>query len=177
MKSFAQGDAGVFPTATHTGEEPFAVLVVSVELAQATEKLRSDRNFTSFTGFGLGNVDDETLAVDVARLDGEGFAEAQSALIDDGAVGAVTPVAESAEELGDLSASEDMRKRHFALDADLFPDVPIEAEMVAVKGAQAANGLVESCRGELPFVLEVDKEVENLLRGKRGEILIGEVTA
>ena len=31
----AQGDAGVFPIAAHTGEEPFGVLVEGVELAQS----------------------------------------------------------------------------------------------------------------------------------------------
>ena len=50
---------------------------------------------------------------------------------------------------------------------DLFPNVPVEAEVVAVEGGG----------GELPFVLKVDEEVEHAVRGKRGEILIGEVTA
>ena len=60
---------------------------------------------------------------------------------------------------------------------DLFPNVPVEAEVVAVEGAQAADGLIEGGGGELPFVLKVDEEVEHAVRGKRGEILIGEVTA
>ena len=60
---------------------------------------------------------------------------------------------------------------------DLFPNVPVEAEVVAVEGAQAADGLIEGGGGELQFVLKVDEEVEHAVRGKRGEILIGEVTA
>lgn len=48
--------------------------------------------------FGLGNVDDEALAIDVARLDGEGFAQPQAALIDDGEKGAVTTVVEGPQE-------------------------------------------------------------------------------
>jgi hypothetical protein len=37
--------------------------------------------------------------------------------------------------------------------------------------------LIDRGGGELAIVLEVDEEVEHALRGKRGEILIGEVTA
>ena len=70
-----------------------------------------------------------------------------------------------------------MGQRFFALDVDFFPDVPVESEVVAVEGAQAADGLIDRGGGELAIVLEVDEEVEHALRGKRGEILIGEVTA
>lgn len=69
-----------------------------------------------------------------------------------------------------------MRKRLFALDADLFPDVPVEAEMVTVEGAQTADGLVEGGGGELAVVLEVDEEVEYACRGQCGEIFVREVT-
>lgn len=127
--------------------------------------------------FGFGNVNDQALAVDVFGLDGECFAESQAALIDDGAEGTVATVAEGAKKLDDFIAGEDVGQRLFALDMDFFPNVPVESEVVAVKGAQAADGLIERGGGELALVLEVDKEVENVLRGKRGEILIGEVTA
>lgn len=173
----AQGDAGVFPKAAHTGEEPFGVFMAGVELAQAGKELGGDGNFARLAVFGLGNVDDEALAVDVFGLDGERFVEAQAALIDDGAKGTVTTVAEGAKELGDFVAGEDVRQRLLALDVDLFPDVPVEAEVVAVERAQAADGLIERGGGELALVLKMDEEVEHALRGKHGEILIGEVTA
>ena len=68
-----------------------------------------------------------------------------------------------------------MGKRLFALDVDLFPNVPVEAEVVAVKGAQAADGLIESGRGEFAVVLEVDEEIEHAGRGQCGEILVREM--
>ena len=82
VKGLAQGDAGVFPKATYTGEEPFWVFMVGVEFAQAGKELGGDGYFTGFAVFGLGNVDDEALAVDLTGLDGECFVEAQSGLID-----------------------------------------------------------------------------------------------
>ena len=56
--------------------------------------------------FGFGNEDDESLAVDVAGFDGKGLADAQPALIDNGAEGAVSGVAEGAQEEGDFIAGE-----------------------------------------------------------------------
>lgn len=166
---------GAVPTTADSGKEPLGILMAGVELAQATEQLGGDGNFAGFAVFGLGNVDDEALAVDVAGLDGEGFAQAQSALIDDGAEGSVASVAEGAQEQGDLSAGEDVGKRLFALDVDFFPDVPIKSEVVAVEGAQPADGLVEGGRSELAIVLEVDEEVEHAHWRECGEIFVREV--
>ena len=96
---------GAVPTAADSGKEPLGILMAGVELAQASEQLGGDGNFARFAVFGFGNVDDEALAVDVTGLDGERFAQAQSALIDDGAEGPVATVAEGAKELGDFVAS------------------------------------------------------------------------
>lgn len=101
--------------------------------------------------------------------------QTQAALIDDGAKGAVAAVAEGAQQAGDFVAGEDVGQRFVALDVDLFPDVPVEAEVVAVEGAQSADGLVEGAGPELALVLEVDEEVEHAHRGERGEVLTGEV--
>lgn len=89
---------GAVPTAAHAGEEPLGIFVAGVELAQAAEELGGDGHFAGFAVFGLWNVDDEALAVDVAGFDGEGLAQAQATLIDDGAEGAVASVAEGAKE-------------------------------------------------------------------------------
>ena len=53
--------------------------MAGIELAQASEELGGDGNFVGFAILGVGNVDDEALAVDVAGLDGEGFAQTQAA--------------------------------------------------------------------------------------------------
>lgn len=177
MHGLAQGGAGAVPTATHAREEPFGVFVARVELAQAGEEFGGDGNFARLVVFGLGNVDDEPLAVDVAGFDGKCLADAQPALIDDGAECAVATVAKGPQEQGDLVAGEDVGKRFLALDVDLFPDVPVEAEVVAVKGTQTANGLVERGGGQFALILEVDEEIEHARRGQRGEILIREMTA
>jgi hypothetical protein len=94
----------------------------------------------------------------------EGLAETQAALIDEGEVGAVAAVAEGAQELGDFLAGEDVGQWLDALDLDFRPDLPGLAEVVAVKRAQGADGLVEGGAGELALGLEVDEEIENLAR-------------
>jgi len=60
---------------------------------------------------------------------------------------------------------------------DLFPDVPVETEVVAVKGAQTADGLIERRGSEFALVLEVNEEIKHARRGQCGEILIREMTA
>ena len=47
--------------------------------------------------------------------------------------------------------------------------------MVAVEGAQPADGLVEGGRSEFPLVLEVDEEVEHAHRRECGKIFVREV--
>jgi hypothetical protein len=66
-------------------------------------------------------------------------------------------------------------KRFLALDVDFLPDVPVEPEMVAVKGAQAADGLVDGGGRESALVLKVNEEVQHARRGHGGEIHLGEV--
>lgn len=157
-----QGDAGAFPAASGRGEEPVGIAVPGPEAAQADEELGADRDFAGLAALGVGDAQDEACAVDVLGADMKGFAQAQAALIDEGEVGAVTTVAEGAQESGDFLAGEDVGQWLDALDADFRPDFPGLAEVVAVEGAQGADGLVEGGAGELAFGLEVDEEVEDL---------------
>jgi hypothetical protein len=62
-----------------------------------------------------------------------------------------------------------------ALDFDFCPDFPSLAEVVAVKSAQGADGLVEGGSGELAVGLEVDEEVENLAWFEIRERSVGEM--
>jgi hypothetical protein len=109
----------------------------------------------------------------------ERLAHPQPALIDEGEVGAVAAVAEGAEQPGDLAAGEDVGQRILAFDPDLRPDLPGLAEMVAVEGAQGADGLVEGGGGELAVVLEVEEEIEDPAAveiGERGAgVVVGEL--
>ena len=85
--------------------------------------------------FSIDDADDKALAVDVLGFDGKGFAHAEPALVDGSEVGAVAAVAEGAQEPGDFGPGEDVGERLGSLDFNLFPDVPVESEMVAVERA------------------------------------------
>lgn len=67
-----------------------------------------------------------------------------------------------------------MGKWLLTLDVNFFPDVPVETEVVAVKGAQAADGLVDGGGCELAVVLDVDEEVEYASRRSCGKIDLAE---
>lgn len=149
VEGLLQADAGASPTASGRGKEPVGIAVPGPEAAQAEEQFRADGNFAGLAALGVGDAQDEARAVDVFRPDVEGLAETQAALIDEGEVGAVTAVAKGAQELGDFLAGEDVGQWLDALNVDFRPDLPGLAEMVAVKGAQGADGLVEGGSGEL----------------------------
>lgn len=123
----------------------------------------------------MGDTQDEAGAVDVFGADVEGLAQAQATLIDEGEVGAVTTVAEGAQELGDFLAGEDVGQRLDALNLDFRPDFPCLAEVVAIEGAQGADGLVEGGTGEFAVGLEVDEEIKDLARIEIRERGVGEV--
>jgi len=66
-----------------------------------------------------------------------------------------------------------VRQRLLELELDLLPDVPVAGEVVAVEGAQGADGLVEGVGLELAPVLEVDEEVQHALRREIGQVASG----
>jgi len=175
VEGLLQGDAGAFPTASGRGKEPVGIAVPGPEAAQADEQFGADRDFAGLAALGVGDAQDEARAVDVFGADVKGLAEPQAALIDEGEVGAVTAVAKGAQELGDFLAGEDVGQWLDALDVDFRPDFPGLAEMVAVKGAQGADGLVEGGSGELAVGLEVDQEVEDAGRFEVRQRGAGEV--
>jgi hypothetical protein len=109
----------------------------------------------------------------------EGFAHPQAALVGEGEVGLVAVVAEGAQELGDFPAGEDVGQRLLAPDPDFAPDLPGLSEVIAVEGAQGADGLVEGGAGELAVVLEVKQEGENLAAVEFGQgdvrVMVGEL--
>ena len=93
-----------------------------------------------------------------------GLAHPQAAVVDEGEVGLVAVVPKGGQESGDFLAGEDVGQRFLAPDPDLAPDLPGFSEVVAVEGAQGADGLVEGGTGELAPGLEVEEEIENLAR-------------
>jgi hypothetical protein len=164
VEGLLQADAGAFPAATGRGEEPVGIPMPGPEAAKADEQFGADGHLAGLAALGVGDAQDETRAVDVFGADVEGLAKTQTALIDEGEIGAVAPVAEGAQELGDFLAGEDVGQRLDALDVDCRPDFPGLAEMVPIEGAQGADGLIEGGPGELAVSLEVNQEIENLGR-------------
>ena len=55
-----------------------------------------------------------------------------------------------------------MREGFFTFDFSLGPDLPFEAEVVAVEGAQGADGLIDGGALEIAFALKVKEEFEDL---------------
>lgn len=108
VEGLFEGDAGAFPSTSGGGEEPVGIAVPGPEAAEADEEFGADRDFAGLAALGVGDAQDEALAVDVLGADVEGFVQAQAALIDEGEVGAVAAISKGAQELGDLLTSEDV---------------------------------------------------------------------
>lgn len=172
LHRFLDGQAGTLPTATDAGKEPLVIAMVGPELAEAFEHPRRDGDFAGFVDLGLADHDDESLAFDIGGLDADRFVQAQSALIDEGAVGAKADIAEGAQETMDLHPGEDFGEGLVAFDVDLLPDVPIDAEVIAVEGPQGTHRLIHRTGPKLPLVLKVDEEVEHALGCELREIVL-----
>jgi hypothetical protein len=175
VEGLSEGDAGAFPSTSGGGKEPVGIAMPGPEAAEADEEFGADGDFARLAALGVGDAEDEALAVDVLGADVKGFVQAQAALIDEGEVGAVATVAKGAQELGDVLTGEDVGQWLDALDFDFRPDFPSLAEVVAVEGAQGADGLVEGGAGELAVGLEVDEEVEDLAGFELWKRSVGEV--
>ena len=159
VKGLPDGDAGRFPAAPDAGKEPVLVAMVFPKTAKAFEHLRGDGDFAGLAAFAMTDANDEPRGVDVLGSQRKGFAEAQSGVIDEGEVGSVAAIAKGAEEPGHFLASENVRERFLAFDFDLGPDLPAEPEVVAVEGAQGADGLIDRGASEVALSLKVEEEV------------------
>lgn len=153
--------------------------MVGPVFAQSLEHPRGDGHFTGLVDLGLADVDDEPLAFDVLGPDADGFIQAQSTLIDEGAVGTEAYLTEAAQEPVDFLACEDFGQGLVAFDVDLLPDVPVDRQVVAVKGAQRADRLVDGAGSQIALILEMDEEVEDTL-GPQGRqvdarVVVGEL--
>ncbi len=109
------------------------------------------------------------------RPDVGGLAQAHAGVVDGGEEGAEAGVAEGAQELVNLAAGEDVWQGLLAGDLDVLPDVPAAPEVAVVEVAQAADGLVDGAALEPTRDLEVDEEVEDVIRGEVGDVLAGVV--
>lgn len=110
----------------------------------------------------------------MAGLEADDLAEAQAAVIHEDKDGEEPPLADRAEESGDLVPAEDVGELLVASDFDLAPALPLSAEVVAVEGAQGADGLVDGGVLQPPLLAQGDEEVENLVLAELGGIAIRE---
>jgi hypothetical protein len=158
----------LLPPATNPREKPLGVAVSLPESAESLIELRGNRDLAGLASFTIDNANDEALAVDVLGFDANRFAQTETALIDDGEVGAVSTVPEGSQESRDFLSREDMRKRFAAVNLDLPPDVPIATEMIAVEETDGTKRLVDGGSLEASLLLEMDEEVEDLGRTDPG---------
>lgn len=95
MHGLSEGDCGGFPTAPNAGKEPVRIAVGLPEITQSCQERGGDGDFAGFAAFPVADADDETLTVDVLWLEGEGFAQSETGLVNEGEVGTVASVAKS----------------------------------------------------------------------------------
>ena len=93
-------------------------------------------------------------------------------MIDECAVGAESDFTEGAQQAVDFVAGEDFGQGFVALDVDLLPDVPVDAKVVAVEGAQRADSLIDRAGSELALVLEVNEEIEHALGREFRQVIL-----
>lgn len=142
-EGLAKSQTGVLPFAPHTGKEPFEIAMAFPEETQPVEQFSSDRYLPLFAALAVDDANGEAFSVDVLGFDGEGFAHAQTTQVDDGEIGSVTAIAKGGEETGDLFPGEQVGKRFVTFDFDILPDGPILAEVIAIKGAQSGDRLID----------------------------------
>lgn len=178
VEGLPEAGAGTFPTAPRGRKEPAWVAVPGPEATQPLDEFggNGDVAFVAAFGVAMGNADGVAPTVDVGGLEVEGFAETQAALVDGGEEGAVATVVEGAQKESDFLAGEDVREGFLAFNFDLAPDLPAQAEVVLVEGADGAEGLVDGAGGEVALGLEVEEEVEDLSARQVGKVRLGVVT-
>lgn len=135
VEGLTEGAAGVFPPASHPGEEPIFITMRFPEGAQSMEKRAGDGDLARLGSFAVTNVDDEGVTINVLGRERERFAEAQAGMVNEGAVGAVTPIAKGGEEPSHFLTSENHREGRVALEFDLRPNLPFEAKVITVEGS------------------------------------------
>lgn len=123
---------------------------------------------------------DEAVAVDVFGVDGEGFEEAQAAVVDEGEEGAVATVVEGVEEDADVLRADDVGERLVTLGFDFIPDVPVPTEMGSEEAFEGLLGLVDGGASKLADVLAMDDEILHLprrqIRDAEAGIMLAELT-
>ena len=102
------------------------------------------------------------------------FAEAQAAVVHEGEDRPEASFFDRAEESGDLLAAQDVGELLVAPYLDPAPALPLPAEVVAVEGAQGADGLVDGGVLELALLAQGNEEVEDLVLAELRGIAVRE---
>jgi hypothetical protein len=164
VEGLLEWDAGASPAATGCGEEPFGIAMPLPEGAKLEEEFGRDGDVSFASSFCVfcGDTQGEHFAINVGGFEVEGFGKTKPALIDGGEECPVSAVTKCREKQDDFLAGEDVGQWFFTAYFDLRPDLPAEVEVIAVEGAQGADGLVDSAPCEISLGLKVEEEVENL---------------
>ena len=169
-----QGGTGALPAAPRRGEEPLGIAVALPEGAQPLDEFRGNGHLAIFAALAADDADDAARGVDVAGLEMDGLAQAQAAVIHQGEDGAETSFPDRAEKAGDLLAAQDVGELLVASYLDPAPAPPLPAEVVAVEGAQGADGLVDGGVLESALLAQGDEEIEDLVLAECGGIAVRE---
>ncbi len=103
------------------------------------------------------------LRVEMGDLDAAGLADSQTTVINEREDGAEAGDAHAGEQGAHFGAGQNAGQRRGAFDFDLVPASPVVAlQVVAVKGAQGADALVEGAALVALDLLDVKKEGEDL---------------
>jgi len=168
-----QRGSGALPPASRRGEEPHGVAMDLPEGSEALDERVRDGNLAVLAALASDDADDAARGVDVAGFEVDDLTEAQAAVIHQYEDGEETTLADRAEEAGDLLAAEDVGELLVAADLDLAPALPLATEVVAVEGAQGADGLVDGGVLQLPLQPQGDEEVEDFVLAELGGIAVG----
>ena len=95
VKGLLHGNARALPTTTRSGKKPIGIAMPFPKITESFDHGRRDGNLAGLAAFGVENAQDAAFAIDVLGADMQRLAHAQSAVIDEGEVGAVSAIAES----------------------------------------------------------------------------------
>jgi hypothetical protein len=162
---------GVTVATSHVGEDQQGMPVKGPVSAQLLVKAPGQGNHAILMAFALANAQLVVVALDVVNGQGQAFAQAQTATIDEFQGSAITSQANVGQQIVDLRAGENRRERVVILGANLGEDRPLGvAQEIDKEHASRGPGLADGFG--LPVFLEFDEKevVAQLGLGEEGRI-------
>jgi len=139
---------------------------------------RRKRDVAILGAFAAMDVNDHSIAVDVADLEVGSLLDSQSARVDGGEDGAISQKTDAGEDLRDFFAAEHDGDGLLVPDANALEGRQVLRTGLVVDESNAGEGNGHGSTGELLGILEVEEIVTDLLIGKcvgRSSIVLGEL--